>query len=706
MDEDVTTEQEATSSDEQQQETVDQVESEAEDEEAIQQDLQIESIKAFFDEKVVINRRYTVYAGKPLSQFDLPSVKAYFAEDKKSDKSLFAYVCRPDLPIRTDQIRLRKGLKVKGLMCLVDAGVGYWKEFDQKTYFLIYEAPAGGRIWTGEKKKYVTDESILIENWIKPVMVALSNMLDRGLTHRAVRPDNMFYADAERTEIILGDCIATPPAYDQPDMLETIPSLLCQKYGRGNGTVLDDLYAFGGTLLCMSIGYNPVEQLSKDELIDLKLQKGSYASLIGTEKVNLSMIELLRGLLNDDANQRWSITAVQQWIDGRRLTPMQFKSQTTSQRPFNFDGDEYFNYQTLAVAFMRKWNLAAEVIRSEKFETWLLRGFEDKVALLTLKNIKEIASMSFSVKEKQDDYVISRTIMYLYPAAPLVLKSLSFMPDGFGMLLAYYVLNGENLSTLSMLVNKGYMESWFLVRDDRVAAQQLKSYQISLSKPDMGAGIEHLLYELNENFPCQSPLVKKEYVVTVQELLPALEATSRTIDIKTDPIDRHIAAFLNVNYGAKLATMLKDINSNHDNVVADGILHIYSTLQYTMGPEKLVGLTGWVGKHAMPMIKNYHNLETRQDFEKAYPKLLKKGNMPEIYKLLNDKEELLLDRQNFVMAQKEYKEYADEIDFLEGNRTMRSEEILQTGFEVAALLSMGVALLVVIILLIGVFFGW
>ena len=100
----------------------------------------------------VVNENYRVFLHLPLPLLDLPNAKAYQAEDVNSpDRRIFAYVCRPDLPVRKDHVRLRAGSKVEGLLPLVASGVAYWKPLQQRTFFLIYERPLGGRVVMGKK---------------------------------------------------------------------------------------------------------------------------------------------------------------------------------------------------------------------------------------------------------------------------------------------------------------------------------------------------------------------------------------------------------------------------------------------------------------------------------------------------------------------------------------------------------------------------
>lgn len=653
-----------------------------------------------------VDGRFRVFSHLPLPFLDMPNAKAYQAEDTSvHGRRVFAYVCRPDLPVRKDLIRLRAGSKVEGLLPLAGSGVAFWKPVQQRTFFLIYERPLGGRVVMGKKFTPVLskEEADLVSKWVRPLLVGINNLALRGLTHRAIRPDNLFYMDADKTQIVLGDCISVPPAYDQPGVCETVPSMLCQPEGRGNGVIADDLYALGASLMWLGLGHNPVEGLSVQELAELKVRKGSYATIIGEERIALSLIELLRGLLSDSVEQRWDISSVQQWIDGRRLTPVQVKTGKSSQRPFIFNNQEFFSYCSLALAFFFNWDLAADAIRSERLMTWILRGFEDKQTAEAIAKTLEMAVVAFSQKERQDDFIVSRTCMLLNPEAPLHLRDWSFMPDALGYVMATAVLQGNDVKPLIGIITTGFLESWYSLKNDRILAQQVKAMQMALKKPDLGMGFERLLYETTEGLPCQSPLVKKYYVDDVRDLMEALESVSKKVDAKTEPVDRHIAAFLSVNFGKKLGEQISLLNSPKENVAAQGMLNLYSTLQWTFGPDKLYGMCSWLGRHIAPIISNYHSLEKRKKLEKELPKYIRKGSLPDLYRFLDDKEERLSDMRNFDQARRDYAKIAEEIDFLNGNREKRIEYGMRLGYEVAAIVSFAIALLVMLLLLVSRF---
>ena len=670
----------------------------------IKQDQPSASLDSFVTRKDVyafVRSRYKVYPGLPLPLFDMPNAKAFQAEDVTApDRKIFALVCKPELPVRKDHIKARNGLKMDGLLPLLDAAPAFWQPINRKTMILIYDFPLGGRVVTSKAygKILPEEEAEKISKWVRPLLTGISNLSVRGLTHRAIRPDNLFYMDTEKTKVVWGDCVSTPPGYDQPSTFETIETSMCVPEGKGSGATADDLYAFGATLICLGLGYNPLEGLSKEELLELKIHKGSYATLIGEERVPLALIELFRGLLADNVSQRWDISSTTLWADGRRLTPVQSKAAKTSQRPFIFNNNEYFSYRTLAYALSKNWDMAADAIRSEKFLTWIERGFDDKDTADAIKKAIDMALVRFSTKEKQDDFFIAKTCMLLDPPAPLRVRDCCFLPDALGMMLAMNIADDKKTKMLIGLIATGYLESCYEAHKDMVSEQNVKNLQIMLQKPGLGMGIERVLYDLNEGLPCQSPILINEYVDDIRDLLPAIEEVAKK-NQKTDPIDRHIAAFIASRFGSKVSEQISWLNSPKESVSVQGMLNIFAALQRMFGPEHLYAIASWIGGLVTPIIDSYHNLEKRRQLEKNLPKVIRRGNFDEICRFLDDKQERLYDVNYFEQAKREYAKLAVEIEKLDGNREKREEEGLMLGNQVAAMISFGVAIFTMFVLL-------
>src|SRR3546814_16440419 len=89
------------------------------------------------------------------------------------------------------------------------------------------------------------------------------------------------------------------------------------------------------------------------------------------------MVEVLRGLLCDDPEERWRHDDLQLWLSGRHLSPKQALLPPKAARLYPFDGEEYNNSAALSYAMGRKWSEAVQEIKSPELERWIRRSLSD-----------------------------------------------------------------------------------------------------------------------------------------------------------------------------------------------------------------------------------------------------------------------------------------------------------------------------------------
>src|SRR4051812_16657376 len=298
---------------------------------------------------IVVRDRFTIYCDRHIPSLDMPNALAYEVADRKQEgRPLYALVCKPEMPARVSVMRILKGLEINSLLHMVDWGVAEWPPAERKCVIVIYHRPMGGRVMESLSAtvKRIPDHQFA-RTVIKPIADTLVELAAKGIAHRAIRPDNLYYVDEQRTKIVLGDCVTSVPAHDQPVICETIESGQALPTGRGGGTYADDMYAFGATLLILAIGRNPLNGVPDQDITKRKIQAGSYATLVGEERMPVSLIECLRGLLTDDAEQRWAAGNIDLWLNGKRLTPIQARSEPQSQRPIRFADQEFHSIRPL-----------------------------------------------------------------------------------------------------------------------------------------------------------------------------------------------------------------------------------------------------------------------------------------------------------------------------------------------------------------------
>jgi len=195
-----------------------------------------------------------------------------------------------------------------------------------------------------------------------------------------------------RNLTILGDCVTTLPGFMQPAIYEPIESAMTPPIGRGPGSIRDDFYALGVTVLVLATGKLPLMGVKDADVINAKLSRGSYAALMDGARPPFGLRELLRGLLSDNADERWGLEQLEQWIGGGHRSTVQEARSGDAQRPFEFAGKEYSNFRLLSQAFGENWTKAAKAVDEASFVKWLKRGATEGSMAERVKSILVLRS--------------------------------------------------------------------------------------------------------------------------------------------------------------------------------------------------------------------------------------------------------------------------------------------------------------------------
>jgi hypothetical protein len=200
--------------------------------------------------------------------------------------------------------------------------------------------------------------------------------------------------------------------------------------GRGDGSATDDLYALGVTLIVLLLGRCPWAAMSEEQLLAEKIARGSYAALLGNERIIGTISEALRGLLADDPRERWTVDDLASWFEGRRLSPKQPAMVRRAPRPFEFGGQFFVTARSVAHAFARSPAAAARAVKAPEFEIWIQRSLADEDrAKLVNSALTEAYNLG---PVSQEERLVARVCTALDPPAPIRYKSIAVTLDGFG----------------------------------------------------------------------------------------------------------------------------------------------------------------------------------------------------------------------------------------------------------------------------------
>lgn len=659
---------------------------------------------------VRLKDRFHIWSDSPISAFDSPSARAYAVTDTVSgNEGFFALVSDGELLCRDEVITSLQDVRSTTLMRLVESGHVAWPRDNRRRRVVIFERPGGARLMESlANPVQPMGELQAVRTVLAPAIAALGYLSVIGVVHRAIRPTNMFYSDATRQSCLLGECVMAPPAFFQPSLFETIEASMAHPAGRGNGVRGNDIYALGVTLLYMLLGRNPVPHLTDKELLAAKLTQGSFTTLVSRAPIPTAMREPLRGMLQDDPAQRWDLADVQAWVSERRLRTVQITHNDRAMRPLSFEGQSYYTCRSLAFALMENWRSAAMTDRKTELGSWIERSLGDQRRREAVESAfdNRFSGAGMAGESSARAMLNARLTLALDPDGPLRYKTFAAMTDGVGPWLAAHFSDANALQDFNEIVRGGLPIFWLDMQHagDREANNivlQFRKLNSFLRDPRPGFGFERCLYEMNPGQHCLSPLVERETVIDIADLLPALEKIAKGMT-EGIPFDRHLAAFIAARGASDLSQALAMVGNRGQSVEsAMGLLSLFAALQWRHGPESLPELTRWIMSSAEPLLGNYHHRLARKRAEAELPRVLKAGSIVGLYNFLLNGDLRKQDESGFAEAAITYSKAETEIAFLESGGATNPRRARELGYRIAALFTVAVSIAAIALLTLG-----
>lgn len=655
---------------------------------------------------VLLESRIEILPTTPLSDFSTVGGTVFGARIKGvTESDLLAVVCNKGLIERNEIVNSVRGLNNPGILKLVEAGPVQWPGEDTQYYCLAYERPSVPVMMASLDEVHVpVQEDALNDGFIYPMIGALMALKRSGVVHHAIRPTNIFWRRGSALPPQLGDCLSTPAGVGQSVIFETIERAQCLPMGRGTGHHTDDCYAFGMVLAFMMIGQNPFMGMDDATIIQMKIERGTFATVIGNRRFQPNHIELLRNLLTDDVQQRWTAIELEQWQNGRRATPKKSDQGRRAQRHFEFVGREYWQLRPLAQALYRHVHDAVLIIENGTLDKWLRRSMSDEETAESVVDIQESLKRN-SKAANIEDLLVARVCMALDPLGPIRYRGMALMPLGIANMLVDAVLGGRNIQVLSEIIANELVQQWVDMQkvgkaDMLPLSQQFDRMVGFLENPTLGNGFERVLYELNPSISCLSPIVRKQYVMAPRFMLTALERIGSSSQRGREPMDRHIAAYLIVR--DKRSEKLFLGLSAPEGSIRRGLamLALFVEMQQRYGPEFLPNIAQWLLPALEGATWRFLGKATRETTLAQVKKTAERGDLRTLQRLLDDPVRFERDSQEFMAARMLYFNIMKEINSLEGQLADRENAARNIGNPMAATLSSFLAIVLAIIILI------
>ncbi len=635
---------------------------------------------------VRLGNQFEIQPNLPMADLASPFAEAYaVTQTGNPTRRLFALICDFKMPLREHALYAVKNFTGQPIMRPLMWQPVFWPPSGREVTAIIMEAPNGHRVMAAAGGEAIPGSKLV--QWVEPICSLLGELQEARTTHRAIRPDNLFFLE-EEGQITLGECFSTPAGYANPAIVETVERAQAVPGGRGEGTISEDFYAFGATLAILALGHNPVAGLDIFELAERRLENGSYATLVGAAQLPGDVTDLIRGLMQDDPRERWGTKEVQQWLSGRGSVTQTQSSRPRAERGITFAENEYRTSRTLANALNRDWSEAIVAVKQPDLQQWATRSLKDLRCAIALEDARQ--NSDNKGQPLTDDAIVARSIIALDPTGPLRFRGFAVMPDGLGPVLASHQGNSEDMRSFTEIV--GNLLPVFWMQQQRQAPSNLGSLTEQcvrlarhLAQNLPGFHVERCLYELNPTMPCQSPHTAPHYCVDTSQALRALEANAEKMDTS---IDRHLASFLAARLHANIDRFLNRIAAAQapDQLML-AQMQVLSVVQSKAGPASLPRLCKALLGKMDPIFDGFRNRQLRQRLRTAAKQTAERGRLQDLLAIVESKRSKIWDDREFQLAQRSFRAAEAEVANLSNSGKARRRRAAALGKQTAAFAS-------------------
>lgn len=654
-----------------------------------------ETLPSSFD-TVSFGEHFQIITKNPLTEYKTNFATAYAVlKDGKPCDTMMAYVTDSPYPIQKEYIGNLMGLDYTDMIRVIDFKKVQWLADNTIQFAVLVTKPQGARLLKpGENTLTPYTIHDLERYFVRPVLTFLRQLESKQMSHGNISPYNLYFKNETQGPLMLGENFMAPAAFSQNLIFEPINRAVSQYTGKGPGGSINDVYALGITIFSLITGQIPLADMDTKDMLRIKLERGTYSALTKAIEIPASLNELFRGTLNDDAENRWSLEEIDNWFSDHKQNPRQAQKAVKAGRFYEFEGEQFLDVKSIALAFGLQPNAALKVIENGLFLNWLKRSFSDQNIY---QNIDELIKGDGTNVVKIDNLTLAEICMTLDQSLPILYKELRILPMGLGTALMESFLFNKNPALFLELLANRIPQKWLINQGNldfqmKLTAQMLDTASSFIEKKGPGLGLERLLYELNPDLYCLSPKVSHYKVITLAELLLALEENAKSKDYDTDPTDQHILAFLADKQNRVDAYYLSQLSGDFSpEAKAAALTYILAESSRVAQLDSLPNLAKLLLHKLQPFIQKLHDTDTQESVFKTMEEYASHGNLTEMAKLVMDEDLLTQDAESYEFAQEEYEDITQSIESLKtiiANPSIISKTI---GKHVAVMVSIGCA---------------
>lgn len=649
---------------------------------------------SYLEQPGQLDDRFSIDFNTPLAALSNINSKAYAAIDQGGKHhEVFALALSRQIPYRSTAIERSRQFRHPGYMNLVAAGPVLDPKKKVARLCLIHARPQGLTLaeLMAQSPEQVNEKNA-IKHWLPALLETVMALHRQGIAHNRINPGTVYIGE----QVTLGECISEPAGFSQDFHFEAPEKILCHPAGHGHGDFAADYYALGALLAYILTGGRLFSQSDRAAFTHKLLNLGAYETLVGHREFSSQAEDFLRGTLNEKLYDRWGADQVLSWLEGKKFNLIRPSRPVEAPRPFSFAGQDFFNRNSIAFGLFSRWSSAQGVLRDTQLTRWLSLSAMQPNTARDIERVVKATGGSSRRSLGEDNELVAKTIIKLHPTGPICMQSVSAALDGIGTLLAYSTAHGQSeaVEQIKAMILNDLPNFWMQSQSTPVPEhfgrylRHMEKLRQNAVNTELGFGDERFLYELNPSLPCQSPLLQSCHVLTLKELLQALDYLAPSLHQQHSLVDRHLAAFITSRLEISRPVSFNELES-YPELVHHPKLVMLKMLAMVYDREKvkpLPGLTAWLAHMLPPLLEHLHSDGIRKKLTEKIRQVAETGNPVKLAEIMVSRDVMQNDRLGFKRAQAKYLFTVKKLAYLNDANILRRQSF-QAGMRFCRSLS-------------------
>lgn len=647
-----------------------------------------------------LDGKYTLEEDRPLRELSTEFATAYKAKEKKvlrkadDDDNLYALVMHKNFASRLRAICKLMGQNVQNFQNIVDAGFITLNRTGTEHIAVILPMIEGISLAEFMNR----DNGMLSEKFVTLTIIpavnnAIGHLMRLGVLHGRINPHTVFI-NPSTERITVTECFSEYCGLSQPAFYDPVERACCLPTGKGEADDSADYFALGALIAALIQGLHIADPKQEVEVLSDRLSRGSYTVYVTNNERVSATKELLRGLLQDYAPERWQVNDVYEWLARKKTsaanTARPMKESLTG---FEFNNQSFLGRRGLAQEIFRHWAAAKVEVKVDELARWLRLN-------VMRPDLSEELDLVFNAAKRKEAYLqdedLTKLISVIDPDGPIRHIEYSASAYGLPQVLAFGLTKGkrEYAQFVADAFNKGLVNQWLELQEPLNDYDYNKQYWSGaaiakyLRLTTLGFGLERVLYDLNPGLCCQSSMLQKHSVYSLSQMLTVLDSLPDDMHEKHDPVDRHIGAFIASKLGLNDEIRIKSIRhfpffAKSPHII---MLALLTLAQTESKVKRLSNLCRWLVKRFGPLVENIQSKTIRKEFQAEIESAAKTGDLHLLFNIITGPNFIRRDAFGFNEAVKQYQSYTSEIVALKKQSSIERVAYHQ-GLKIAVMLS-------------------